>query len=135
MIPETLVGLGPGAAIVALAGLALAWVLQPSPRHSPGSKELSFWLCLPLRQTREHRSWTWAWPALALRVAISEHLCFQSGGQIGLLVLDEVFGPLDADRKDRMLRALERLRGPSARFWSSPTKTTSRTNSRVPSRW
>ncbi len=49
--------------------------------------------------------------SLALRVAISEHLCFQSGGQIGLLVLDEVFGPLDADRKDRMLRALERLRG------------------------
>ncbi|HEV2808978.1 MAG TPA: SMC family ATPase [Acidimicrobiales bacterium] len=49
--------------------------------------------------------------SLALRVAISEHLCFQSGGQIGLLVLDEVFGPLDADRKDRMLRALERLKG------------------------
>ncbi len=49
--------------------------------------------------------------SLALRVAVSEHLCFQSGGQIGLLVLDEVFGPLDADRKDRMLRALERLRG------------------------
>ncbi len=49
--------------------------------------------------------------SLALRVAISEHLCFQSGGQIGLLVLDEVFGPLDADRQDRMLRALERLRG------------------------
>jgi exonuclease SbcC len=49
--------------------------------------------------------------SLALRVAISEHLCFQSGGQIGLLVLDEVFGPLDADRKERMLRALERLKG------------------------
>jgi exonuclease SbcC len=49
--------------------------------------------------------------SLALRVAISEHLCFQSGGQIGLLVLDEVFGPLDSDRKDRMLRALERLKG------------------------
>jgi exonuclease SbcC len=48
---------------------------------------------------------------LALRVAISEHLGFQSGGQVGLLVLDEVFGFLDADRKDRMLRALERLRG------------------------
>ncbi|MGI9119165.1 MAG: SbcC/MukB-like Walker B domain-containing protein [Acidimicrobiales bacterium] len=51
--------------------------------------------------------------SLALRVAISEHLCFQSGGQIGLLVLDEVFGPLDADRSDRMLHALERLK---ARF-------------------
>jgi DNA repair exonuclease SbcCD ATPase subunit len=32
---------------------------------------------------------------------------------VGLLVLDEVFGPLDDDRKDRMLVALERLR---ARF-------------------
>ncbi|MBW3615266.1 MAG: SMC family ATPase, partial [Actinobacteria bacterium] len=34
---------------------------------------------------------------LALRVAISEHLRFQSGGAVGLLVLDEVFGPLDDD--------------------------------------
>jgi DNA repair exonuclease SbcCD ATPase subunit len=48
---------------------------------------------------------------LALRVAISEHVQFQSGGNVGLLVLDEVFGPLDDDRKDRMLQALERLRG------------------------
>src|SRR5207248_6232004 len=48
---------------------------------------------------------------LALRVAISEHVRFQSGGQVGLLVLDEIFGPLDPDRKDRMLRALERLKG------------------------
>src|SRR5439155_9414549 len=31
---------------------------------------------------------------LALRVAISEHVRFQSGGQVGLPVLDEVFGPL-----------------------------------------
>ena len=30
---------------------------------------------------------------------------------MGLLVLDEVFGPLDEDRKERMLLALERLRG------------------------
>jgi exonuclease SbcC len=50
---------------------------------------------------------------LALRVAVSEHVRFQSGGAVGLLVLDEVFGPLDDDRKDRMLIALERLR---ARF-------------------
>lgn len=50
---------------------------------------------------------------LALRVAISEHIHFQSGGSVGLLVLDEVFGPLDEDRKARMLVALERLR---ARF-------------------
>jgi DNA repair exonuclease SbcCD ATPase subunit len=48
---------------------------------------------------------------LALRVAISEHVRFQSGGTVGLLVLDEVFGPLDDDRKSRMLLALERLRG------------------------
>jgi exonuclease SbcC len=48
---------------------------------------------------------------LALRVAISEHVRFQSGGSVGLLVLDEVFGPLDEDRKARMLMALERLRG------------------------
>ena len=50
---------------------------------------------------------------LALRVAISEHVRFQSGGTVGLLVLDEVFGPLDADRKERMLLSLERLK---ARF-------------------
>jgi DNA repair protein SbcC/Rad50 len=48
---------------------------------------------------------------LALRVAISEHVRFQSGGTVGLLVLDEVFGPLDEDRKERMLTALERLKG------------------------
>jgi exonuclease SbcC len=48
---------------------------------------------------------------LALRVAISEHVRFQSGGSVGLLVLDEVFGPLDEERKTRMLDALERLRG------------------------
>jgi exonuclease SbcC len=50
---------------------------------------------------------------LSLRVAISEQVRFQSGGAVGLLVLDEVFGPLDEDRKERMLLALERLR---ARF-------------------
>ncbi len=48
---------------------------------------------------------------LALRVAISEQVRFQSGGAVGLLVLDEVFGPLDEDRKARMLQALEQLRG------------------------
>jgi DNA repair exonuclease SbcCD ATPase subunit len=48
---------------------------------------------------------------LALRVAISEHVRFQSGGAVGLLVLDEVFGPLDDERKERMLVALERLKG------------------------
>jgi exonuclease SbcC len=48
---------------------------------------------------------------LALRVAISEHIRFQSGGSVGLLVLDEVFGPLDEERKARMLQALEHLKG------------------------
>ena len=50
---------------------------------------------------------------LAMRVAVSEQVRFQSGGAVGLLVLDEVFGPLDEERKERMLLALERLR---ARF-------------------
>jgi exonuclease SbcC len=48
---------------------------------------------------------------LALRIAISEHVRFQSGGQVGLLVLDEVFGSLDDDRRMRMLSALEHLKG------------------------
>ena len=48
---------------------------------------------------------------LAVRVAISEHVRLLSGGSVGLLVLDEVFGPLDEDRKARMLNALERLKG------------------------
>ncbi len=47
---------------------------------------------------------------LALRVAISENIRLQAGGAVGLLVLDEVFGPLDEDRRDRMLSALERLK-------------------------
>ena len=42
---------------------------------------------------------------------ISEHVQFQSGVTVGLIVLDEVFGPLDDDRKERMLLALERLKG------------------------
>ncbi|MGH9181427.1 MAG: ATP-binding protein, partial [Acidimicrobiales bacterium] len=50
---------------------------------------------------------------MALRVAISEHVRLLSGGTVGLLVLDEVFGPLDLERKQRMLAALERLK---ARF-------------------
>ncbi|MGH9188676.1 MAG: ATP-binding protein, partial [Acidimicrobiales bacterium] len=50
---------------------------------------------------------------LALRVAVSEQVRFQAGGSVGLLVLDEIFGPLDDDRKSRMLMALEHLK---ARF-------------------
>jgi DNA repair protein SbcC/Rad50 len=50
---------------------------------------------------------------LALRVAISEQVRFQAGGQVGLLVLDEALASLDGERKDRMLMALTQL---SARF-------------------
>lgn len=50
---------------------------------------------------------------LALRVAISEQIRFQAGGQIGLLVLDEALASLDGDRRDRMLTALTQL---AARF-------------------
>ena len=48
---------------------------------------------------------------LALRVAISEQVRFQAGGQVGLLVLDEALASLDVDRKDRMLAALTQLSG------------------------
>jgi exonuclease SbcC len=48
---------------------------------------------------------------LALRVAISEQVRFQAGGQVGLLVLDEALASLDGERKDRMLAALTKLSG------------------------
>lgn len=48
---------------------------------------------------------------LALRIAISEQVRFQAGGQVGLLVLDEALSSLDADRKDRTLAALAQLGG------------------------
>ncbi|HVE94850.1 MAG TPA: hypothetical protein VNB24_08015, partial [Acidimicrobiales bacterium] len=47
---------------------------------------------------------------LALRIAISECVTLQSGGAVELLVLDEVFGPLDADRRRLVLNALDGLR-------------------------
>lgn len=46
---------------------------------------------------------------LALRIAISECVSLQSGGAVGLLVLDEVFGPLDHSRRARLLEALTNL--------------------------
>jgi exonuclease SbcC len=46
---------------------------------------------------------------LALRIAISECVTLQSGGAVGLLVLDEVFGPLDTERRQRVLAALNGL--------------------------
>ena len=50
---------------------------------------------------------------LALRVAISSHLSRMSGADVGLMVLDEVLGSLDAERKDLMISVLGRL---GARF-------------------
>lgn len=50
---------------------------------------------------------------LALRVAISTHLSRVSGADVGLMVLDEVLGSLDEERKDLMVRTLGTL---SARF-------------------
>lgn len=48
---------------------------------------------------------------LALRVAISMHLSRMSGADVGMMVLDEVFGALDAERKDLMVRTLGGLAG------------------------
>jgi exonuclease SbcC len=50
---------------------------------------------------------------LSLRVAIGEQVNLLSGGQVGLLVLDEVLGSLDGEHRDRLLGALTRL---AARF-------------------
>jgi exonuclease SbcC len=50
---------------------------------------------------------------LALRVAISTHLSRMSGADVGMMVLDEVLGSLDEERKDLMVQTLGRL---SARF-------------------
>jgi exonuclease SbcC len=50
---------------------------------------------------------------LALRVAISTQLSRMSGADVGMLVLDEVLGSLDEERKDLMVQALGRL---SSRF-------------------
>ena len=50
---------------------------------------------------------------LSLRVAIGEQVNLLSGGQVGLLVLDEVLGSLDGEHRDRLLGALSRL---AARF-------------------
>jgi exonuclease SbcC len=46
---------------------------------------------------------------LALRVAISMHLSRVSGTDVGMLVLDEVLGSLDEERKDLLVQTLGRL--------------------------
>jgi exonuclease SbcC len=48
---------------------------------------------------------------LALRVAISTHLSRVSGADVGMMVLDEVLGSLDEERKDLMVQTLGRLAG------------------------
>ena len=48
---------------------------------------------------------------LALRVAISTHLSRMSGADVGMMVLDEVLGSLDEERKDLMVQTLGRLAG------------------------
>jgi exonuclease SbcC len=46
---------------------------------------------------------------LALRVAISSHLSRVSGADVGFMVLDEVLGSLDQERKDLLVQAMGRL--------------------------
>ncbi|HEX2025406.1 MAG TPA: hypothetical protein VHH92_03320, partial [Actinomycetota bacterium] len=48
---------------------------------------------------------------LALRVAISQHLSRMAGADVGMMVLDEVLGALDAERKDLFVQAIGRLSG------------------------
>jgi exonuclease SbcC len=48
---------------------------------------------------------------LALRSAISLHLSRMSGADVGLMVLDEVLGALDAERKDLFVQTMGRLAG------------------------
>src|SRR4028119_2220818 len=48
--------------------------------------------------------------SLSARVALSKIIAARGGGTLGFLVLDEVFGSLDADRRNNVLLALERLK-------------------------
>jgi exonuclease SbcC len=48
--------------------------------------------------------------SLSARVALSKIIAAQGGGSLGFLVLDEVFGSLDAERRTNVLLALERLK-------------------------
>jgi DNA repair protein SbcC/Rad50 len=48
---------------------------------------------------------------LALRVAISQHLSRMAGADVAMMVLDEVLGALDAERKDLFVQAIGRLSG------------------------
>jgi exonuclease SbcC len=48
--------------------------------------------------------------SLSARVALSKIIASRGGATLGFLVLDEVFGSLDADRRNNVLLALERLK-------------------------
>jgi DNA repair protein SbcC/Rad50 len=48
--------------------------------------------------------------SLSARVALSRLIAARGGGALGFLVLDEVFGSLDAERRTNVLLALERLK-------------------------
>ena len=48
--------------------------------------------------------------SLSARVALSKIIAAKGGGSLGFLVLDEVFGSLDTERRTNVLLALERLK-------------------------
>jgi DNA repair protein SbcC/Rad50 len=48
--------------------------------------------------------------SLSARVALSKIIAARGGGTLGFLTLDEVFGSLDASRRNNVLLALERLK-------------------------
>jgi exonuclease SbcC len=48
--------------------------------------------------------------SLSARVALSRIVASRGGNTLGFLVLDEVFGSLDAGRRNNVLLALERLK-------------------------
>ncbi|WP_162924721.1 AAA family ATPase [Rubrobacter indicoceani] len=48
--------------------------------------------------------------SLSARVALSKMISGRGAGALGFIVLDEVFGALDANRRTNVLRALERLK-------------------------
>jgi exonuclease SbcC len=48
--------------------------------------------------------------SLSARVALSRIVAASGGNTLGFLVLDEVFGSLDAERRTNVLLALERLK-------------------------
>lgn len=54
--------------------------------------------------------------ALALRLGLSDVICSRNGG-VGFLILDEVFGSQDAERRESIFTALRALRGTYGQIW------------------